>query len=114
MYINDITTVYPQVTAQEFAATFKLGLTFFIQVGNGIPSSLANANNCRLVLAKQDVAIMKTRINIIAVMACAPAVEREFDRIHTKGKASPTAVSTSVMPKRKTRSIAKAMGMLNM
>ncbi len=109
-----MTTVYPQVTKQLFAETFKLGFTFFIQLGKGIPSSRAKAKSCRLVLAKHDVAIINTKMNMIAVMAWAPAVESEFCRIQTKGKKAVVASATSVMAKRKTRSIAKASGMLNM
>jgi hypothetical protein len=57
---------------------------------------------------------MKTKMNMMAVMAWAPAVDSEFCKIHTKGKASPTAVSTSVMAKTKTMSMANARGMFNM
>lgn len=79
-----------------------------------MPSSLANANNCLDVDAKQLVPIIHTRMNIIAVMPWAPAVLRLFCRIHTRGKAWVVAVGTSVMAKRKTRSIEKASGMLSM
>lgn len=79
-----------------------------------MPSSLANAKSCLEVEAKQLVAIIKTRMNMMAVMAWAPAVLSEFCKIHTKGKACVVAVGMSVMAKRKTRSIAKASGMLSM
>lgn len=55
---------------------------------------------------------MKTKINIKAVMAVAPAVLREFCRTQTKGKASSVAAGMSVTAKRNTSSMANASGML--
>ena len=52
--------------------------TFFIQVENGRPSSLAKAKACLDVEAKQLVNIIRIRMNIKAVMAVVPAVLNEF------------------------------------
>ena len=57
---------------------------------------------------------MTTKMNIKAVMAIAPDVLSEFCRTHTKGKATLVAAVRSVAAKRKTRSMAKASGMLSM
>lgn len=64
----------PQVNQHEFNGTPNFGSTRLSQLDAGNPSSRANANACREVLAKHDVPIISKRTSMTAMMPVCPAM----------------------------------------